>query len=153
MRLEGIAVMALPALIVVLACSNADSPHQADLSIDSLNGNRYDVIVERVANNPDVQFPTDLVREDQYEILHELKSYDITFSEDGEEIHIEPDSIHGHKASNEVDGMTFKLDMGTFAGGQFLVWGNEERVEAELTIYGSGVPIVRSERGYLEQQE
>ena len=43
----------------------------------------------------------------------------------------------------------YDLDKGLFAGGRFFVWITEGQFEAEYTIYGSGVPIIRSERGYL----
>lgn len=39
----------------------------------------------------------------------------------------------------------FDIDKGMFAGGRFVMRGDE----GELTTYGSGVPIVRSERGTL----
>ncbi len=39
----------------------------------------------------------------------------------------------------------FDLGAGTFAGGRFVLRGGE----AELTVFGSGVPIVSSERGTL----
>jgi hypothetical protein len=37
----------------------------------------------------------------------------------------------------------------TFAGGRFAVWPGQTSLQAELTIYGSGVPIVSSEREAL----
>jgi hypothetical protein len=39
----------------------------------------------------------------------------------------------------------FELDEGAFAGGRFVIRGDE----AELTMFGSGVPVVSSERGKL----
>jgi len=41
----------------------------------------------------------------------------------------------------------------TFAGGRFVVWAADVGLQAELTIYGSGVPIVSSERGPLVKVE
>jgi len=46
----------------------------------------------------------------------------------------------------------YALNEGTFAGGRFLVWSGERTLQAELTIYGSGVPIVSSERGSLARR-
>jgi hypothetical protein len=43
---------------------------------------------------------------------------------------------------------TYELTGGTMAGGRFVISGGR----AELTIYGSGVPIVESERGTLVQR-
>jgi len=42
----------------------------------------------------------------------------------------------------------FDLDGGTFAGGRFEVW-DDGGLQAELTLFGSGVPIASSERGAL----
>lgn len=42
----------------------------------------------------------------------------------------------------------FDLDGGTFAGGRFQVW-DDGGLQAELTLFGSGVPIASSERGSL----
>lgn len=42
----------------------------------------------------------------------------------------------------------FDLDGGTFAGGRFQVW-DDGGLQAELTLFGSGVPIASSERGAL----
>lgn len=42
----------------------------------------------------------------------------------------------------------FELDGGTFAGGRFEVW-DDGGLQAELTLFGSGVPIASSERGAL----
>ncbi len=52
--------------------------------------------------------------------------------------------------SPTADGaiLTFELDEGTFAGGRFVVTDNE----ASLTIYGSGLPIVSSEKGTLTRR-
>lgn len=47
-------------------------------------------------------------------------------------------------ASSRPEERRFDLD-GSFAGGRFLLKGDD----AELTLYGSGVPVVSSERGKL----
>ena len=62
---------------------------------------------------------------------------------------IEPGSIRGQKTNKDDESKFYELDEGVFAGGRFVVWINNDSFEAELTIYGSGVPIIKSERGYL----
>ena len=37
------------------------------------------------------------------------------------------------------------------AGGRFIIWENMIPQRAEYTVYGSGLPIVWSERGTLEE--
>jgi hypothetical protein len=44
-------------------------------------------------------------------------------------------------------GIVFLLDVG--AGGRFIIMHVNDRLEGELTFYGSGRPITRSERGVL----
>jgi hypothetical protein len=41
------------------------------------------------------------------------------------------------------------LTKNLFAGGRFVVWSSDGGFEAEYTVYGSGVPIISSERGPL----
>jgi hypothetical protein len=55
----------------------------------------------------------------------------------------EKQTLHGKRTSSEEGEERFELD--AFAGGYLLLRGGE----AELTILGSGVPIVSSERGIL----
>jgi len=48
-----------------------------------------------------------------------------------------------------VAGLRHDLTVGTVAGGRFRVWVGETGLQAERTLYGSGVPILLSERGPL----
>jgi len=71
---------------------------------------------------------------------------------DGDHVTIDP--LEGQPAGPAIEGTLvgtrpgesrYALDKGTFAGGRLLISGDR----AELTIFGSGVPIVGSERGSL----
>jgi hypothetical protein len=46
-----------------------------------------------------------------------------------------------------AERLIYGLVDGAFAGGRIMVWREPSGIQAELTIYGSGVPVVRSERG------
>jgi hypothetical protein len=46
-----------------------------------------------------------------------------------------------------AERLIYGLVDGAFAGGRFMVWREPSGIQAELTIYGSGLPVVRSERG------
>ena len=50
------------------------------------------------------------------------------------------------------DPAVYWLQEGTFAGGQFVQRKGEKGLEAELTMFGSGVPITASERGSLSKK-
>ncbi len=56
-------------------------------------------------------------------------------------------SIKGTVVSETADRIIFVLRDGTAAGGRLIVWRSGQALQGELTIYGSGVPIIQSERG------
>jgi hypothetical protein len=60
-------------------------------------------------------------------------------------IHPTQGRIAGTEVSSSADERRFTLGDGAFAGGRFVVRGDR----AEVTLYGSGVPIVSSELGTL----
>ena len=121
-----------------------------NIEFSLLNGNNYILKVDRVLNRPNVQFPRDCLQESDYIVTNEEISYDVIFSEDGQIVTIEPGSVSGEKIIDREESKQYELVKGLFAGGRFVVWKNHEDFEAEYTIYGSGVPIIRSERGKLE---
>lgn len=115
-----------------------------------LNGNNYILKVDRVSNMPDVQFPNDSLQENDYIVTNENIQYDVTFSENGHIVTIEPGSFHGEKISDGEESKLYELVEGVYAKGRFVIWINNNNFEAENTLYGSGVPIIKSERGNLE---
>ena len=73
----------------------------------------------------------------------------IVVFDDGGKIAIGTDPVEGSLASATAERIEYNLSEGTFAGGRFMVWEGGSGLQAELTIYGSGVTIVSSERGPL----
>ncbi len=59
-------------------------------------------------------------------------------------------TIDGTLGDPVGDRLHYDLTEGVFAGGRFEVW-DDGFLRAELTIYGSGVPIAQSARGDLVQ--
>jgi len=57
----------------------------------------------------------------------------------------EVERLEGKEIARTPGEHRFDLEKGTFAGGSFIMRGDD----AELTIFGSGVPVVSSERGKL----
>jgi len=92
----------------------------------------------------------DDLKESDYRVANEGVIYRVTLSEDGQKLIIEPGSIRGVKVMDGDKSKLYELEEGAFAGGRFIVWISNKKFEAELTIYGSGVPIVKSERGFLD---
>ena len=89
----------------------------------------------------------------QYRPLSNTRNYSIVVSEGGSQVKIGaqqresvgPKNLWGSRASSGEE-LTYELD-GSFAGAKFVVWSGEHGLQGELTIYGSGVPILSSQRG------
>ncbi len=137
----------LIAVLILSGCDNDEHSDRNSKSFSTLTGS-YVFEVDRVSNHPNVQFPDEL-SESNYLRISEVSKYDIDFSDDGEAITIKQNSLFGKKTNIKENMIEYNISESTFAGGRFLVWINGEDFEAELTIYGSGVPIIISERGYL----
>jgi hypothetical protein len=139
-------------LFLLAGCSDTNSDNKAVAGLSSLNGNNFIMEVDRIAESPDVQFPMDELDEANYIAYSGEKIYTVSFSEDGQIITLEPGSLRGDKINAGVITVGYELTKGVFAGGRFVVWINDDKFEAELTIYGSGIPIILSERGNLSPQ-
>lgn len=128
---------------------------QTDNTLDfsELNGREFILKIDRLALGPDVRYPDDVLQEDDYTLTDEDIRHEVTFSEDGMEITIEPGPVKGIRTKDDEGSLYFQLGEGLFAGGRFVIWIDSRDFEAELTIYGSGIPVVRSERGLLESQK
>ena len=57
--------------------------------------------------------------------------------------------LEGRRVTTTHGRLVYDLSEGTFADGRFTVWSTKGGLQGEVTIYGSGRPIVRSERGTL----
>ncbi len=141
-------LISLSFLILFVGCGDNNSVDQGAGEFSSLNGNDFVLEADRILSATDVQFPGDELQESNYEEINDGTDYNVSFSENGQTVVIEPGSIHGQKTNDGAESIIYELDEDTFAGGRFVVWENSI-FDAELTIYGSGVPIVKSERGSL----
>lgn len=114
-----------------------------------LGGNTYILEVNRISEHPNVQFPSDPLSEDDYGGIDPVSEYEVSFSEDLRTVSIMRDSISGLIMEDKDAYKKYDLNKGLFAGGRFILWINDGMFEAEYTVYGSGVPIILSERGNL----
>jgi len=88
--------------------------------------------------------------ETDYTVPVSGKSYTISFSSDGKIVTVEPGTMRGERDQAATGTLGYyNLTGGVFAGGRLVIRKVQEKQEGELTIYGSGVPIVLSERGEL----
>jgi hypothetical protein len=102
--------------------------------------------VEMVAKNPNVLYPHDSIPDSNYKHLDTLKSYTVRFSSAKDSVFV--GTWKGVKSSTSAGIIHYNI-INMMAGGYFALWYNTVPYQAELTMYGSGVPIVFSERGYL----
>jgi hypothetical protein len=96
-----------------------------------------------------VLFPEMALDEDDYEPVADAAPYDMLVSDGWHFVSIGTAPSLGELSAGATSTLHYELTKGTFAGGRFLVWVTPNGLEAELTIYGSGVPIISSERGRL----
>jgi hypothetical protein len=143
-NIVGLVLMAIT-LPLLFSCSNDD--YEADFSL--LSGNDFILEIDRISDLPNVQFPSDQLEENDYVEINHDSEYEVSFSEDMQTISIMHDSISGTIMEGAEKYKRYDLDKGLFAGGRFVIWITDSKFEAEYTVYGSGVPIIRSERGYL----
>ena len=153
MNLMKHVIICLGLLLLLIGCDATNSADEYVAEFSLLDGKDFVLEVDRIAEMLDVQFPMDDLQESDYEETNEGTQYNVAFSEDGQMVTIEPGSIRGQKTNDGDESKLYELDEGVFAGGRFVVWINNDSFEAELTIYGSGVPIVISERGYLVPEQ
>lgn len=102
--------------------------------------------VEKVANHPPVGFPRDTIPDTCYKLADTIKSYKVRFSflRDSAFIYDGTYTLPCTKSSMSADKIQYD-----WGGGRFEVWYTTVPYQAEFTRYGSGVPIIISERGPL----
>lgn len=93
------------------------------------------------------------VDESEYRPISKGSAYPILVSDRGAHVEIEGrkrTAVHPPMKgvrSSPAEPIVYRLDGGTFAGGRFVVWSGKNGLQGELTIYGSGVHLISSERG------
>ncbi len=97
--------------------------------------------------------PGDPLTEADYVPVSEGPEYTVVVSHSAGRVSIGETPMEGQVSASDDDVLTYDLSDGTFAGGRFVVWEGDVGLQAELTIYGSGLPIVASERGELIPQD
>jgi hypothetical protein len=115
--------------------------------------------VEQIASHPQIAEPMGDIPETAWVPDSSAPGYRVEISSDGKAVEISPAAsadgglgvMQGHLDDATPPGARtrrFQLDAGTFAGGRFVIDDGPPR-RAEIVIYGSGVPIIRAERGPL----
>jgi hypothetical protein len=118
----------------------------------SFYGKTYKLKVDREVKNPQTVLPLAELNENYYTKLENVEvRYTVSISKSGEKITIEggEKTMTGVKYKTEKKMIYYQLTNGVFAGGRFIIRQQKNELNAELTIYGSGFPVIASERGVL----
>jgi hypothetical protein len=153
------AVAACAFASVVAACSAFDGPQgEADcIDLSCVEpGRSYDYRPTRAATPPVEQpaSPTGALPESAYTAIDSAATHRVTFSAGLHEVELvaleDGQRLKGEQRERIANRIVYALD--AFAGGEFVASSSASQsdVEAELTLFGSGVPIVASSRGVLE---
>jgi hypothetical protein len=94
-----------------------------------------------------VGVPTDPLSEADFAPVDGGARYRLVVSEDAARIEVVESQMVAWLEQATAERLIYGLVDGAFAGGRIMVWREPNGIQAELTIYGSGVPVVRSERG------
>lgn len=125
----------------------------ADLRARLTDGG-WEFRADRRSTLEDVHLPSDELSEEDYLPFERGPRLTVTMSDGGSRVSIAGEmgeairSFAGTRKSATADRVIYDLD--AFAGGRFVVWRQDDGLQAELTLYGSGVPVIASYRGSLE---
>jgi hypothetical protein len=122
------------------------------LGLDDWNGGSFVLVIDRRWRNEGSggpSFPHDELDEEDYEPIEDGPRHSVKVGADGASVEVGEGPMKGERQQADESRIAYDLTGGVFAGGRFVVWKAEGGLEAELTIYGSGVPIVSSERGHI----
>jgi hypothetical protein len=150
-------VAVVAAIALVAAGCGAENP-AAPSVLTSFATGRWDLRVDRAWDGitGNVQFPSDRLDESAYRPIFGAPTYRVVVSVGGQQVAIGEAPVLGHRtiATNSlVEYALSPATNGAPAGGRLVLWPGSGGLQAELTIYGSGLPIVKSERGPIVRVE
>lgn len=115
----------------------------------------YDLRIDRKGGSEDPTKAFEFLPEARYQPIENGPTYRVVISEQGSRVSVEGKrgtthqiAVRGKRTSTTDEQVWYELT-NAFAGGRFVVWRSADGWQAELTLYGSGRPIIFSERGAL----
>lgn len=150
------AVVCAAALTVFGACTDAtdastpatDASAQ-QVALAALADGSHELPVDREWMGDDPDTPDAELAEKDYAPVTAGVVYEVVFSKGTTRVAVGDEPLVGMRGAHTATRVEYALDAGTFAGGRLVLRDTEDGVDAELTIYGSGRPVARSERGPL----
>jgi hypothetical protein len=144
MTARSAALAILAALSVAMASCTSDGPggedvaeHRPLASLDDFIDGTWELRVDRAWNGVDgsIAFPSDQFTEADYQPVSPGSTYAIEVSDQAARVSVGSAPLRGSRTTETKEIIVYDL--------------SSQGLQAELTIYGSGRPIVKSERGSL----
>ena len=85
----------------------------------------------------------------EYRRAKKPKIVRVIFSDKGKTVEIQPNKISGELTEGNAVKRVYSLSEGLFAGGELVIEKTEKGLMATFTEFGSGVPVISSDRGLL----
>jgi hypothetical protein len=98
-----------------------------------------------------VGFPSDTLPESAYAAVSDGPRYTLVVTDGASRVVVQETGMAGGLEKRQGGLFWFELTGGRPAGGRLLVWAAESELQGEVTLYGSGLPVIRSERGRLQR--
>lgn len=145
-------IFSLSALLIGCGKGDKSTATVNETKDTACSGSYMFTVTDTCVRPLDADFPSDTLSRNQYLPDSSGRSYCVRFSAQKDTVFIKADSVIGVMDTATADKRIYVLTH-LFAGGCFVVWFNLEPMRAEYTEYGSGLPIVWSERGTLVWRE
>jgi len=148
-KTRGAVVLSI-GLASVIACPACRSSDSSDSELrHAFHDGVWLLTVDRALRpgRPTVGVPTDPLSEADFAPVDGGARYRLVVSRDAARIEVVESQMVAQLEQATAERLIYGLVDGAFAGGRIMVWREAGGIQAELTIFGSGLPVVRSERG------
>lgn len=139
--------------LVTSASTDAGPPTTECLFQDGV----WELRIDRQGGSEDPDEAFGFLPEARYHPIENGTIYRVVIWDRGNRVSVEgtwgttPFVAKGTRSSATTDEKAWYDLSDTTAGGRFVVWQTREGLQGEVTVYGSGRPIVRSERGEVRR--
>ena len=142
-------------LISVLICGACGPTDSSQSELPAFHDGTWMLVVDRTLRDGSATAgaPEAPLSESDFAPAVGNATYRVDVSEQGARIVVTEPRLVGRLETATPDRRTYQIVEGSFAGGRFVAWQISDGLQGELTMYGSGRPVVRSERGPLRQAQ
>ena len=143
------------ALVSVLACGACAPTDSSQAELAAFHDGAWMLVVDRTLRDGSVTAasPAATLSESDFAPATGHTTYRVDVSEKGARIVVTEPRLVGRLETSTPDRRTYQIVEGSFAGGRFVAWQISGGLQGELTTYGSGRPVLRSERGPIRQAQ